>query len=90
MKTIEEHEEYLRLREKYVVIPIYGGNDNLPMETKDVLLRKALGDPEDCFHEVSVNESGEMKGRLPDFHRKVSVLEWDVLFNEGFIVGKLC
>ena len=82
-------EEYRTIREECIVKEIYGGRDNLPMETKEQLLSNVLGGQSN-FHCTRLNSLGETEGTgHVEFHQKVSILEFELLNKRGLIKVKL-
>lgn len=76
-------EEYRKARQDIVVERIYGGNDSLPMETKEQMLMKVMGikDGTEHYYLTRASEDGTAKvGRVPMWQR-VACLEAECLMN---------
>ena len=75
-------EEYARIRQEHIVNKIYRGDDNLPPETKEQLLKAAYG-PNVEFgepHMTTLDAEGKSVGDgHVRFHQQVSSLELGLL-----------
>ena len=86
-------EEYSAARMEHIVRGVYGGDDALPLETKEFLIKRAYGEGVHFgrVHTTRVDENGKNIGDgHTRFALEVAVLEFGFLIDKGFILPELC
>ena len=83
-------EEYQRLRQEHIVNGLYGGDDNLPLESKEQLLLARYPGVRFSFHRTDLDADGRDVG---DGHmglsERVDCLESQILDDMGLVNSPL-
>lgn len=86
--NVTSPEEYILIRQEHIVKKIYGGKEDLPLETKEQLLMAKYGpNVEFGFHTTTLDENGKSVGDgHTRFAIRVELLERVLLADKGLIV----
>lgn len=90
-------EEYAKIRQEHIVMRVYGGNDNLALETKEQLLMEKMQTyapgVQVNFHTTRLDDQGRNREDGDGhtlFFDKVRLLEHVILSDMGLIVEPYC
>lgn len=85
MRDSPPTKKYLAARDWYIVKGVYSGNDALPLETKDFLLRQRFPDSQFAFDSVTTDENGQCHHNPVRFAEQVHILELILLEEMGIV-----